>query len=112
MKYLLLLLSVVLISACSSTGQNLKSELPQYCQTDETIHLKDGNTVSSNTTVKCSDDPVKKMLPPKMGLAEMCKEHWYEVNINGRMVERKGYACLVKGNSYETSRWYIVNSPY
>ena len=112
MKYVLLL-SVILMSACSSTGQvATKSHIPQYCQTDETIQIKDGETVSSNTIVQCSDNVVKKMLPPKMGLAESCKEHWYEVNINGQMVERKGYACLVKGNSYETSRWYIVDSPY
>jgi hypothetical protein len=112
MKYVLLL-SVILMSACSSTGQvATKSHIPQYCQTDETIQIKDGKTVSSNTIVQCSDNVVKKMLPPKMGLAESCREHWYEVNINGQMVERKGYACLVKGNSYETSRWYIVNSPY
>ena len=101
------------MSACSSTGQvATKSHIPQYCQTDETIQIKDGKTVSSNTIVQCSDNVVKKMLPPKMGLAESCREHWYEVNINGQMVERKGYACLVKGNSYETSRWYIVDSPY
>lgn len=112
MKYVLLL-SVILMSACSSTGQvATKSHIPQYCQTDETIQIKDGKTVSSNTIVQCSDNVVKKMLPPKMGLAESCREHWYEVNINGQMVERKGYACLVKGNSYETSRWYIVDSPY
>ena len=47
-----------------------------------------------------------------MGLGTNCREHWYSVNINGKMVERKGYACLFKGKDYESSRWYIVDSPY
>ena len=45
-----------------------------------------------------------------MGIAKECLEHWYSVNINGRMVQRKVPAQSMQGKDYETSKWYIVNS--
>ena len=104
---------MMVMTACSATGNKLTLEESghQYCDTDKTIIEKNGSTDSTQIT-KCSDDPVKKLLPPKMGMGTQCQEHWYTILINGKQVERKGYACLFKGKDYESSKWYIVTSPY
>ena len=114
MRTLILLGLILGVSACSSTPPlgNTQAQLMQYCETDQIIKKSNDKTVSSETTLTCSDSPVKKLIPPKMGLGSNCREHWYSVNINGNQVERNGYACLFKGKDYESSRWYIVDSPY
>ena len=33
----------------------------------------------------------------KMGVADHCKEYYYDVVLNGKIVERRGFACLMKG---------------
>ncbi len=114
MRSLLYTLTLVLIcTGCASTETKLTLEESghQYCDTNKTI-VDNNGVVNSTQTTECSDNPVKKLLPPKMGMAKECREHWYSVNINGRMVERKGYACLFQGKDYETSKWYIVTSPF
>ena len=111
MRILLLLGLILGVSACSTTPPLGKTQM-QYCETDQIIKKSNDKTVSSETTLTCSDSPVKKLIPPKMGLGSNFREHWYSVNINGKMVERKGNACLFKGKDYESSRWYIVDSPY
>jgi len=47
-----------------------------------------------------------------MGVADHCKEYYYDVVLNGKIVERRGFACLMKGKDYESSRWYIIADPY
>ena len=114
MKHLLYIIALMMVATgCSATGNKLTLEENghQYCDTNKTIIEKNG-VVDSTQITECSDDHVKKLLPPKMGIAKECREHWYSVNINGRMVERKGYACLMQGKDYETSKWYIVTSPF
>ena len=114
MKHLLYTLALMVVcTGCSATGNKLTLEESghQYCDTNKTIIEKNGE-VNSTQTTECSDDPVKKLLPPKMGIAKECREHWYSVNINGKKVQRKGYACLMQGKDYETSKWYIVTSPF
>ena len=46
-----------------------------------------------------------------MGVADHCKEYYYDVVLNGKIVERRGFACLMKGKDYESSRWYIIADP-
>ena len=113
MKHLLYIIGLmILCTACSATNKlSLEESGHQYCETDKTIIDKNGSTDSTQIT-KCSDDPVKKLLPPKMGMGTQCQEHWYTILINGKQVQRKGYACLFKGKDYESSKWYIVTSPF
>ena len=114
MKSLLYIVALMVVcTGCSDTGNKLTLEENghQYCDTEKTIIDNNGTTNSKQIT-KCSDDPVKKLLPPKMGMGKQCREHWYSVLIGGKRVERKGYACLMQGKDYETSKWYIVTSPF
>jgi len=112
--YKLLLISTVciLVSACSSTKKlTLEEAGHQYCENDKVIVEKNGKLESVQVT-KCTDNAVKKLLPPKMGVGKQCRSFIYTSRLNDRNVERIGYACLMKGKDYETSRWYIVQSPY
>ena len=111
-KTLLIISTCVLMSACANnTKLTLQESGHQYCTTDKIMVEEDGVLKEIKVT-KCNDDVVKKLLPPKMDLGKNCQEHWYKINLGGRMVDKKGYACLFKGDSYETSKWYIVKSPY
>jgi len=114
MKHLLYTLALLVVcTGCSATGQKLSMEESgqQYCETDKTIIDTNGSQDVTQIT-KCSDNIVKKLLPPKMGLGKNCREHEYEIFLNRSRVTRKGYACLFKGKDYESSKWYIVTSPY
>ena len=111
-KTLLIIGACVLVSACAGKQKlTLQEAGHQYCTTTKTMVEQDGVLKEIKVT-ECNDDNVKKLMPPKMGLGSQCQEHWYYINLGGRQVKRKGYACLSKGDSYETSRWYIVKSPY
>jgi|TARA_B100001559_G_scaffold299834_1_gene285425 hypothetical protein len=111
-KTLLIISTCVLISACASKPRLTMQEAGhQYCTTNKTMVEQDG-VIKEIKVTECNDDNVKKLMPPKMGLGKNCREHWYNIRLNGRMVKQKGYACQFKGDSYETTKWYIVKSPY
>jgi len=110
---LLLISSVcILVNACSSTKHlTLEEAGHSYCENEKVIVEQNG-VIDSAQITKCTDNPVKKLLPPKMGVGKDCRSFSFISQLGGRNVERIGYACLMKGKDYETSRWYIVQSPY
>ena len=46
-----------------------------------------------------------------MGVADHCKEYYYDVVLNGKIVERRGFACLMKGKDYESSVGILLLIP-
>ena len=50
---------VALLSACSSTPIPNPDPM-QYCYTDSEYNLSNGNVASSEITVQCSDEPLKR----------------------------------------------------
>jgi len=73
-KTLVLFLSLLTINlaGCSSTPPIANYE-HQYCHTDETILVKDGNTVSSATKVQCTDKPRLEHAVKAAGVASDCR---------------------------------------
>jgi hypothetical protein len=111
-KLILISSMCILVNACSSTKHlTLEEAGHQYCETEKVMVEKNGKLEAVQVT-KCTDNPVKKLLPPKMGVGKECRSFLYNSKLGDRRVERVGYACLMKGKDYETSRWYIVQSPY
>lgn len=89
----LLILAVVTLAGCSSAPKPAKLVSDQYCHTSQTINSVNKETVRSETTVKCTDDPVEQYAPAKMGLAKDCHVLYIPVNRRGQLVQEKVYAC-------------------
>ena len=111
-KTLLIISACLVMSACANNKKlTLQESGHQYCTTNK-IMVTENGVLKEIKVTECNDDAVKKLMPPKMGLGKECREHWYKIRLNGRMVDKRGFACLFKGDSYETSKWYIVKSPF
>ena len=95
---------VVVVTGCAATREPVK---PQYCHTSQTIVTQNGTSgpsVSSETTVECTDDQIKRLVPPKLGMATNCGEYTYWIRKGGNNVQRKGISCQKPDGS-----WEIVN---
>jgi uncharacterized protein YceK len=104
-EYLWLLIVVMfilmtLLSGCSSVPQSTKIGSNQYCYTSQTVQTVNKESVTSTTTVKCSDDPVEQYVPAKMGIAKDCAETTIPMNIGGRLVREKMYVCQKHNGVY------------
>jgi hypothetical protein len=71
MKALIFAVAITVgLSACSSAPK----KTAQFCNTSKTIEVQNGDTVSSKTTVKCSDDFVERHVPARIGVDQNCRE--------------------------------------
>ena len=101
----ILLMFIVLALAGCSSSPKVQANKPQYCHTSQTIKTKDGDRVSSETTLDCTDDQTKRLAATRMGMAANCGEFTYWMQIGGRDVQRKGISCQKLDGS-----WEIVNT--
>ncbi len=81
-----------LLTGCASSTKTADLR-PQYCYTNQEIEVKDGERVSSNTRVECTDDRTKQLFQARSGIAKDCMEFTYVMPLRGQLVERRGYAC-------------------
>jgi len=97
---LFLIVSLAVVgSGCSSTP--VKSA-KQYCHTSQEIRVQDKETVSSETLIKCNDDPIEQIGIKKMGVAKQCFEQPYRHQLpSGRIIEGRGYACQKYDGTWE-----------
>ena len=94
----LVIFALVLLSACSSSKVDYK---PPYCYTDQTIKTTDGKTVSSETTLECSDRPGQQTKIQRAGIDKGCEEFWYSEIRNGQAVPVRGVRCERLDGSWE-----------
>ena len=94
----LVLFALVLLSACSSSKVDYK---PPYCYTDQTIKTTDGKTVSSETTLECSDRPGQQVAIQRAGIDNGCEEFWYTEIRNGQAIPVRGVRCERLDGSWE-----------
>lgn len=105
MKYVklgLAVLGVVYLAGCASTPPKTAR---QFCYTSKDIKVKDGERVSSETQIRCNDDPIETIPIVKMGISPRCFEHPYRHTLpSGRIVEGLNYVCQ-KGNG----AWEVID---
>lgn len=70
---LLLSLSAINLTACSSTPRQYADYQHQYCHTDETIIVSDRTEVSSQTKIQCTDRPRIEHVVKDVGVASDCR---------------------------------------
>lgn len=90
-------LAVLFLSGCSSPPKKTS----QFCHTYKNIEVKDGEHVSSQTTVNCSDDPIDRITLAKTGVAKNCGEFKYWMVLNGQPVERRAISCKKFDGTWE-----------
>jgi hypothetical protein len=76
----------------------------QYCNLKtETVIVKDalGNIVTEDTVEKLVCDDGRKDFLQYSGIAKSCREFWYEINLNGAWINKRGYVCQKFDGSWE-----------
>jgi hypothetical protein len=91
MKYLIIPLMLALVGCAGPQPPRLVPD--QYCFTSKSIETDSESTVSSKTTVKCSDDPIEHYAPARMGLSKDCFISHIPVSRGGHLVQEKVYVC-------------------
>lgn len=91
MKYLAILPVLVLVGCASPQPPKLVPD--QYCFTSQTVESTDQDSVSSKTTVRCSDDPIEHYAPARMGLSRDCFVSYIPVSRRGHTAQEKVYVC-------------------
>ena len=100
-KISLLLVVSVAVAGTGCSSKPIKSA-KQYCHTSQEIRVQDKNTVSSETLIKCNDDPIEQIGIKKMGVAKQCFEQPYRHQLpSGRIIEGRGYACQKYDGTWE-----------
>ena len=95
----LMIIVIALLSGCSSTP--VQTTKRQYCHTSQEIRKNGNNVVSSDTLVKCNDDPVEQMVVRKAGVATNCGEFTNRMTIRGQYREEKAVACQKFDGTWE-----------
>ena len=99
MKTIILGLAVLSLVGCSSAPPK---QHKQYCHTSQEIRKQGTDTVSSETVVRCNDDPIEQIGIKKMGVAKQCFESPYRHQLpSGRIIEGRGYACQKYDGTWE-----------
>ena len=106
MKLMLTIASAVFVTACASSSPEV-ADSSQYCYTDQEITKNNGETVSSETVVQCSDKPKVNHVTRSAGVADQCREYTHTVRINGRNKNVKGLLCR-----FDNGVWEPVNDVY
>lgn len=102
MKTISLLLIVSLAVAGSGCSSTPVKSAKQYCHTSQEIRVQDKETVSSETLIRCNDDPIEQIGIKKMGVAKQCFEQLYRHQLpSGRIIEGRGYACQKYDGTWE-----------
>lgn len=100
MKKLLVLATVsVVLAACAGTKPS--QPIGQYCYTDQELTVQNGERVSSETVVQCSDRPKVNHLTRSAGVAQECRTYTTTINRNGVRKNVKGFLCKFPGGVWE-----------
>ena len=95
---------IIALTGCSSAPKAV-AQKPQYCHTSQTIVNKDGERVTSTTTVECTDDQVKRLFEVRSGMAPNCGVYSYWMQVGGNDVRKKGISCQKPDGT-----WEVINT--
>ena len=101
MKMVIVVMSTLALTACSSSPKRVSGLEPQYCYTNQEIDLENGKKVSSRTRIECTDDRTRQLFQARSGIAKDCIEFSFPVNRRGQLIEERGYACQKFSGTYE-----------
>ena len=104
----LAVLGVVYLAGCASAPPKTAR---QFCYTSKDITVQDGEKVSSQTQIRCNDDPIETIPTARMGISPKCFENPYRHQLpNGRIVQGMNYVCQKRDGSWEIIDGRGINS--
>ena len=95
---LISIICVVALVGCSSNDK-IVYQTP-YCYTDQTI-TKHDETVSSKSTLQCTDRPGQQMAIQRAGIDKACEEFFFPEVRNGIRYKQRGVRCEKLDGSWE-----------
>jgi hypothetical protein len=97
-----IIIGALALTGCASTSEPVNPTMArsQYCYTSQDIKVQNGSTVSSETNVKCNDDPVEQIVIKKAGMATNCGIFEYWMRKDGQIVWKEGISCRLPNGSY------------
>lgn len=99
---------IACLSGCSTP--KVQAQKQPYCHTSQTIHTKDGEQVSSDTLVECTDDQFKRLTAVRMGAADHCGISNRTVQVGGKLVNIQIRSCqILDHNGNVIGHEYINN---
>jgi len=99
MKFIFLGVAVLLVVGCASTEREQPDG--QYCYTDQEITQSNGEEVSSETVITCSDRPKANHLTRSEGVADQCRSYTHTIRVNGVNKNVKGFLCRFPNGVWE-----------
>lgn len=99
MKILVAVIAVTLVG-CSSSPK-VTAQKPQYCHTNQTIAVKNGEKVDSITVLECTDDQVKRVTMARFGMANNCGYFTGWMKKGGNDVQYRAISCQLPDGSWE-----------
>ena len=106
MKYLTILLTLVVVSGCSSTSTRVVDNSVPYCNTSSKTVLDNGTTSSSQTVVECTDKPNPTAQFETSMAGNKCGWANQFYIIHGRKYMKQVMACQLQDGS-----WTYVTNP-
>jgi hypothetical protein len=85
---------IIALTGCSSAPK-VAGYKPNYCETDQTITVRDGERVSSETTNRCTTDQLKRLNAVRLGVADTCGYSNKSYELGGQLVTVKVGSCQV-----------------
>jgi len=98
-KLLVLALCLTSLVGCSSSPERTYSA--PYCYTDQSIDTVNGDIVSSETTLECTDRPGQQAYIQRAGIDTGCEEFWYDEYRKGKLYRQQGVRCEKLDGSWE-----------
>ena len=95
---LVMLISVVLVGCASNQPEQ---PIGQYCYTDQTILVQNGNNVESQSLIQCSDRPKVNHVTRSAGVSRECRSYRHVIRQNGVNRHVKGFLCKFPDGTWE-----------
>jgi hypothetical protein len=103
LRLLLPIIGLAVLSGCAATPESVLYSEPshnQYCFTKQDITVRDGEEVSSETKLDCSDNLVDKLAINRTGMAKDCEYYRNVFKLGGRYVQKIGLRCRLPNNDF------------
>jgi type IV pilus biogenesis protein CpaD/CtpE len=101
----LLLASLLALTGCSSAPK-VQAQKPQYCNTNQTIAVRNGEKVDSITVLECTDDQIKRVSTARLGMSKNCGYFTGWMKKGGQDVQYRAISCQLPDGSWEVVDTY------
>lgn len=100
MKTFVIAALAVTLVGCSNTPK-VTAQKPQYCHTNQTIAVQNGEKVDSITVLECTDDQIKRVSTARLGMSKNCGYFTGWMRKGNQDVQYRAISCQLPDGSWE-----------